>query len=416
MKLLNKKAMDEYDGLEFESAKKMLLEAVAVAQSASVAKGPTLTATYVNLGVVCGAGLNDRLSAVKHFTEALRIDQTVSLDPARSTPVLEEMFKSAKESLGPAPGPTTRATLQHTPRREAPESLALRIRARVTGELGDARVLLYFRTSSGAPYEAMLMLEDRPGRVATIIPANRVEVGSLFYYVELQDSVGHRLQGFGTPASPLVVAVKPTTSGPGPGPGPGARPRRKTLSIGVMVGAGFGVVAGGTSDHQQPIGGGQNQLIDIKSGGAVAPLHVAPEVSYHLSDRWELSVMGRIQVANFTSPQKSDMSFLGLARAKWLLGTGSLRYYVAFNGGGGYIRHRIPLGDYDVSSRGGAEDETPNDIVDSRAAGVGAFGVGAGLRYMFASFVGLVAEVNGLILVPDFAANADLNTGLVFSF
>ncbi|MFZ5786134.1 MAG: tetratricopeptide repeat protein [Acidobacteriota bacterium] len=405
--LLNKKAMDEYDGLEFEAAKKILVEAIGVAESASIRDGKELVQTYMNLGIVYGAGLNDRLNAVKYFTEAIRADATVTLDAARSTPILEEMFKSAKESVGTTRPPKRAGGFRHTPLDEAPEGKSLRIRARVGQDVSAAKVVLYYRV--GSEFESVVMSEDRPGLYMGTIPGDRVTGKSVHYYLEAQDEGGQRVDGHGTAANPNIIVVRPREGGTGPGPGPTPRRSRKVVSINVMVGTGLGVVYGGQSEHEQPQVTGTDAFVDIKPGGALAPFHVAPELSYHLSDNWHLSGLVRIQIVNATT-FKGKVSVLGMVRAKRFFGSGSLRHFLAFGGGGGEVRHRIALGDYD-----GLPD-TPNDIVDARVAGVGAFGLAYGLRYMFTPAVGFVAELSGTILVPQFAANLDLNTGLVFSF
>jgi len=204
--------------------------------------------------------------------------------------------------------------------------------------------------------------------------------------------------------------------GPGPGPGPGPRkPKRagKTITIGVMVGAGIGVVNGGQSEHPQsqrtPKGEITFRQVEINPGGALSPFHISPEVSYHISDRWQISLLGRIQVVNAIS-DSSKISLLGEARAKRFFGGEALRFYLAFGAGAGQIRHRIPLGDYD------SDPTTPDDRIDTRVSGIAAFGLGGGMVYMFSSHVGVALELNGLILVPDFAANLDINAGIVLSF
>jgi hypothetical protein len=407
IKLLNKKAMDEYDGLEFEAAKTILLEAAQVAKDSSVTKGPTLVLTYLNLGMVYGAGLNDRINAIKYFTEAIRLDPKAELSATRATPTLEEMFKTAKENVGTAVVRPPAGGLRHTPVDEGSEGKALRPRARVGADLGAKRVVLFFRSGGAAEFVQVVMQEEQSETYVGVIPGDKVTGRSLQYYIEAQDDDGKKLASAGTAASPNVVVIKQDGTGPKP-----PTTKRKVFSLGVLVGFGVGVVYGGRSEHTQPqvpVATAIPEAVDIKPGGAVAPFHVMPELSYHITDQWHISALVRIQMVNATT-ERGAISALGEVRAKRFFGGGDLRFYLAFGAGGGQIRHRIPLGDYDNN------EETPNDISDTRVAGVGAFGLGGGLQWMFSSYVGLVAELNALILVPDFAAHADLNTGLVFSF
>jgi hypothetical protein len=425
LKLLNKKAMDEYDSLEFEAAKAALLEALGVAKAANISSGATLTETYLHLGVVYGAGLNDRLNAVKYFTAALRISPEAQLNPARATPALEEMFKSAQEKIAstppPPPPPPRGPPFQHTPVDEATTGRNVQITARVATP-GVVKVVLFYRTVGSNEFRQTVMRRTTSGIYVGVIPGQFVRGRAIHYYIEAQDDVGERVDGHGTATSPNIISVqRGRVIGPVPPPPPKPTKSSKVFSIGLMAGAGFGIVNGGESEHAHPQIDGTEKAVDINPGGAMAPFHVAPELSYHLNDQWHLCLLGRIQVVNALSagtavPGKtatepsSNISFLGQARAKRFFGDGAVRFYMAFGAGAGQIRHRIPLGDYDKHAG------TPNDRVDARVAGIGAFGLGGGLSYMFSSYVGFALEVNGLILVPDFAANIDVNTGLVLSF
>jgi hypothetical protein len=251
----------------------------------------------------------------------------------------------------------------------------------------------------------------KPGVFLGLIPGGSVRGRSIYYYIEVQNEAGERLQGHGTAISPNIITVQVGRGDDRPPPPPPPPRSGKVFSIGLMVGTGLGIVNGGESEHVQPQPGGGEEPVDINPGGALAPFHIAPELSYHINDKWHVSVLGRIQLVNAIT-DASQISLLGEVRAKRYFGEGSFRFYMAFGAGAGQIRHRIPLGDYDTD--GGAV--TPDDIVDSRVAGIGAFGLGGGFSYMFSSYVGLALEVNGLIMVPTFAANLDLNSGLILSF
>jgi hypothetical protein len=417
IKLLNKKAMDEYDSLEFEAAKSALLEAVAVAEGAKIERGKTLTATYLNLGIVFGAGLNDRINAIKYFTAALRISRAATLNPARATPSLEEMFKTAGENAAKDPPKPKAPPFVHTPVDEAVTGRRVKLYAKVNPVLNPNSVVVFYRITGSEDFMEVKMRQVRTGTWFGVIPARNVRGRSIYYYVEAMDETGDRLGGSGTATSPNIISIK---RGPIGGSGPGQRrpppkkpkPGDKVVSIAVMVGAGIGVVHGGHSEHEHQQQQGSVRTVEINPGGALSPFHIAPEVSYHINASWHVSLLGRIQVLNAISGgQESKLSLLGEVRAKRFFGDDALRFYLAFGAGAGQIRHRIPLGDYD--------EKDPNnrtDIVDSRVGGIVAFGLGGGLVYMFSSVVGLAVELNGLILVPDFAANLDANLGIVLSF
>ena len=58
--------------------------------------------------------------------------------------------------------------------------------------------------------------------------------------------------------------------------------------------------------------------------------------------------------------------------------------------------------------------EEREPCVDTVAGGPALFGPGVGFRYDVADAVGIVAQIGGLIGVPNFTANADVNLGLAF--
>ena len=415
IKMLNTRAMDDYDGLEFDAAKKKLLEALSVARQASVSRGSELARTNINLGVVMGAGFNDRIAAVKHFTEGLRLDRSLKLDAARATPALEEMFKSASDSVGPAQ--TTDSSFEHEPVDEATGGQSVRLRAIVGGGLGAARCVAYYRVRGSRAFERVVLKKYRGGVFSGVIPGENVRPPSIYYYVEAQDGSGERLAGRGQRTSPLIISVE-KGSGTPPKDDPKTPSGPKIISLGVMAGFGAGIVFGGTSELQHARVASSPETVDIKPGGAVAPFHLALEFAYHLNEDWHLALLGRLQVVTALSGQTisnaNPISMLGIARAKRFFGEGKTRFYLSFGAGGGNIRHRIPLGDYDPN-----EDQTgrtPNNIVDARVAGVGAFGFGGGMTAMLTDIFGFIIDASGLILVPNFSAHLDINLGFLFSF
>jgi tetratricopeptide (TPR) repeat protein len=416
IQLLNRKAMEAYDTLEFEEARAALAEAIQVARQAGIRRGEELTRTYLNLGILFGAAFNDRKRAIQYFVAALRLNRDAKLEPARATPSLEEMFAEARKQLPPRRVPRRRK-LQHTPPDEVPEGQPVRIRVAIDPSLPVSQMVLKFRPYGSQSFKEIRMQQGRPGRYMGIIPARHTGGKSLHYYIEARGPEGERLQAHGSAASPNIIAIKQRE----PGRRRDEQEReseqeeevsRKVFSVALMAGTGAGVVNGSQSEHaHQQIGTSGPEAVNIDPGLAVAPLHVAPELSYHLNDKWHLAVLGRIQVLNLISDDlSSNISILGELRAKRFFGEGPFRLYLAFGAGAGQIRHRVELGDYDRNAA------TPNDRVDTRIAEIGAFGFGGGLSWMFSSYVGFVAELNGLIMVPDFAAHLDLNTGLLLSF
>src|SRR5690242_8300780 len=70
---LNKRAMADYDMLEFDSARRTLTDALALAKKSGLDNDAVAARTYVNLGVVYVSGLKDRYKGFQQFVRALQI-------------------------------------------------------------------------------------------------------------------------------------------------------------------------------------------------------------------------------------------------------------------------------------------------------------------------------------------------------
>ncbi len=92
---MNKKALDDYETLEWDSAKRTLLQALVFAKKSSLETHPMMARTYVHLGAVYIVGFNDKQKGLQSFQRALEIDPTIRISKAMSTPELEELFAQA---------------------------------------------------------------------------------------------------------------------------------------------------------------------------------------------------------------------------------------------------------------------------------------------------------------------------------
>src|SRR5688572_17932388 len=93
---LNRRAMDAYTNLEIDEARRLLEQALSLAERDQVTGAP-LARTRVNLGVVFVAGLRDNAAGLQHFVAALRADPQVQLDPLTSTPDIQQVFNQARQ-------------------------------------------------------------------------------------------------------------------------------------------------------------------------------------------------------------------------------------------------------------------------------------------------------------------------------
>ena len=101
---LNKKAMEDYDTLEFESARKTLTDAIALLRKSGADQTVQAARTYINLGMVYIA-LRDKSRGQQQFVKALSINPKAKLDPSLATPEMQSVWEAAvaQQSSGAAP-------------------------------------------------------------------------------------------------------------------------------------------------------------------------------------------------------------------------------------------------------------------------------------------------------------------------
>src|SRR5215471_6546964 len=334
---LNKRAMEDYDLLEFEAAKKTLLEAVSLLKKNGLDNDPAAAKTYTDLGIVYVGGLKDRYKGFQQFVKALQVKPDAKLDPAVATPELQEVFDNARDTVGvpkgggktvkTAPPPVETAPpvkvtppvedgqgedikgLVHKTVDEAPLGQPIPIKAQVGSDIAAQRVFLFYRTPDREDYATVPMTKNKKGVFTGTIPPEAVHGKSLQYYIEARDSRGKPLIGNGSPSSPNIITVAAAGTVAALDPGDNENPlasqqpvRRDTgvtkkvepetpgrheVWITVGAGTGFGI-ATGNADLQSKV--------PIATGVAPSYVHLIPEIGFFVGERWALSVQGRLQI------------------------------------------------------------------------------------------------------------------------
>jgi hypothetical protein len=459
---MNKRAMEDYDLLEFDSARVTLLKAVEMVRSSGLEEQnhPLAAKTYLNLGVVYIGGYKDKDRGRMQFVRGLRIRPDARVETQLATPELQEIFNEALREIGkkpekrpekrpdkPEPPPEDVETpvpadkLVHEPINDARANEPIVVKAQVGSGLGAAKVIVFYRGTGREDYIALPMTKGRKGAYSAQIPADAVTGKVLQYYIEVRDQRGRPLAGNGSGPSPnLISIVEQVGDGGGqvevdkenplgtkkkeetPIAGPTIRTRRFWVTVGIGTGVG---VATGKSEcdwnyASDPRYQGQCVVRPgdpnfkptlISPGIASAPLHIAPEVGLYLGDRFAVSVQGRLQVLTLADKGASTGAPAFFGRGLYFFGRDRVRYYLAFAAGGGYIRHVVDIGRVVMS-----DAERNRSVKDTVRGGPVLFGPGAGIYYEFSSHVGLQAELNALAGVPDATFNVDLNLGVNLNF
>src|SRR5262249_12736008 len=92
---MNKKALEDLDTLEWDTAKRTLLEALVAGKKAGLENHPIMARTYVHLGAVYILGFKDRQKGTQSFARALEIDPGIKLSRNMATPELDDASAEA---------------------------------------------------------------------------------------------------------------------------------------------------------------------------------------------------------------------------------------------------------------------------------------------------------------------------------
>jgi hypothetical protein len=97
---MNKRALEDYDTLEWDSAKRTLLDALMAGKRAGLDNHPVMARTYVHLGAVYITGFKNREKAIQSFVRALEIDASIALSKGISTSDVQNAFAEAQRKVG----------------------------------------------------------------------------------------------------------------------------------------------------------------------------------------------------------------------------------------------------------------------------------------------------------------------------
>jgi hypothetical protein len=430
----NKKAVDAYQDLNFEEARRILKDALELAGNSGLETHPVMARTYVHLGVVLLAGFKQTDEAIKLFRKAMQIQPDIKLDKLLATPEIQEVYdQAAKSGSGDkekSVTPSSGEGITHEPVTKSPQGSAIQIKATVDPGLGAKKVVLSFSADGADEFAEKDMKEDPPGSGNWVgeIPASAAQGGIIDYFIEAQGEDDKILAAKGSNDHTLKIALT------GVGGQPlGTATRKKKPSeeapkeeggesswyVGLGLGSGMGWTSGAgdvSGNRISPAG------FSLSSLG-----QVTGEFGYFWNPDLLLSLQFRFQyVTGATSfPTTSSVdcggdfncspasnAFAGFARASFFLAEGDFRPYVLGTVGLGQIRH---LASFDSlpANCGASKNQT---CVDTVAAGPVFVGAGGGLLYSLSSSFALTLGANLLLGFTTFTFHVDLNAGVAMMF
>ncbi|HEY6477324.1 MAG TPA: hypothetical protein VI456_12135 [Polyangia bacterium] len=255
---MNKKALDDFDTLDFDAAKRRLLDALVAGKKAGLENHPVMGRTYIHLGAVYITGFHDRQKGLQSFARALEIDPNIQLSKGIETAEVTAAFTEAQRNArgggassgggggddnGPAPprkkrrgpimeGDDTAGGEDHPPLKkkrrnsdEEPDLPAhigaldcpepdeaiidkpLVVRCAVAPNLPVASVYLKYRAPDKEDYNEVLMTKTPKGWLQAKIPKKAVTGKSIQFFFEGRNAAGKPVVANGGADSPNIVLV-----------------------------------------------------------------------------------------------------------------------------------------------------------------------------------------------------------------
>ncbi len=430
----SKEAMENYDLMEYDAAKKLLNQALAIAKKAKLEKDAITARIYLSLGIAEFAAGNADAAKVA-FASAVAIDAKVQLDAAYKSPDLTKLLDEAKKEAGggakvvektepdlpaePEIDCTVVKGLQHTIIDTAPAAAPVKMEALLGADVTPVRVSIMYRAAGAVDFTEVKMTKDGCKYTGSI-PAAAMKGELVHYYVAAFDSNNKPLAAKGSSGSPNIlelsaaVAVKPgpgDTEDPIKGGGTGGGSEGGSIGGGVVAGGkapkvmitlaggtGFGYVTGATE--------GGNMVEQCCVGNSYVVL--LPELAYMVNKQLSIGLAGRIGLpigANVNAEGAQGYSTVapgGLLRVRYGLSQSGEGVRVMGQIGGGVMRNTIHL-------------KTNMPGMDTDIVAQGPLLVGAGVGYIkkLGNTFAFVADLSALvgIAVTDKIGTTKVNTG-----
>ncbi len=422
--LLNRKAVDAYQHLEFETAVRLLNEALDQSERAGLTQHPIRARTFVTMGIVTLGGFKQRDGAVKYFRKALQIQPEVRLNPGLANPEIQAAFDEAVAGLGSGDELPPEKALVHEPVHVGQTQKPVPITVMPDKDLEASTIVLRYRAATSYAFNDVPMTKGPTGAFEAAIPATATDGEQVVYFIEARRNNGSVVVGRGSAADPIVVALaRPAPAVAATATATASRPRAETdkrFYFALLGGTGLGWASGS----------GETTLNPVVSS-SVAWTHsgqLAPEFGYFLTARLMLGLQMRLQLVtgatpyHVPNPMKNECgttehvcdpangAIAGLLKATLFLAapSSSFQPYLSLSAGGGTIRTVSRVMGPDACGSGN------QPCVDTVGGGPVLLGPGVGFRYAVSDGVGVVAVVGGLVGVPKFTATVDVNVGLSF--
>jgi hypothetical protein len=420
-----KEAMESYDMMDYEAAKKLLGQALATAKKAKLEKDQATAKVYLSLGIAVFAA-GDPSGAKAAFTAAVQIDPKIQIPAEYRQPALVKLLDQVRAEVAPAPAEpppepagvdcSSVTGVQHTIIDAGKTNVSTPIEAFVGSDVAPAKVSVMYRPEGALDFIESRLTKQGECKYTGSIPGSAMKGTVLHYYVAAYDANNRVIAGKGSSGSPNIIELTPGPVGKGDtenplggnkqpeGSGSGgavhggaavaAKPAKAYFVL--VAGTSFGYVTGKTEFD--------NTVENCCIGNSL--LVITPELGYYVNPQLSVGVAARLGVPlGANMPGHSTLAPGGVARVRYALSPSGEGVRVIGQLGAGILRNTIKL------------NNTGDGMGDTDIVGQGPLLIGAGVGYTrrVAGKISLVADLSvlgAIAVVKNLGTAPNLNNGV----
>ncbi|MGM0595869.1 MAG: tetratricopeptide repeat protein [Myxococcota bacterium] len=234
LKALHKMAMEDYDQMEFSSARRTLKDAISIARRSFCTDKVEYANILVDLGImyITDPSSPDESRGRLMFKKALKVNACAKINPDLKTPRLQKILnqvsrqagikcasadssstsdsssdsgssatKTLAEDTGPEPD-----NLEHKTPDEAPAESSIMITCRAPKQ-GVDKVVVYYRKPGESDYSTLEMTNYSGYSWKANIPGKHVKGAILQYYIAALNSSGSPVMAHGNSGAPNIISL-----------------------------------------------------------------------------------------------------------------------------------------------------------------------------------------------------------------
>jgi hypothetical protein len=419
-----KEAMENYDLMDYDAAKKLLNQALQIAKKSKLDKDPVTAKAHLDLGIVQFVN-NDADGAKLSFLSAVQIDPKIQIDPAYKSAEMSKLLEQARKESGGGGGAvttgptepsqpalpasdgvdcTTVQGLQHTIIDSAKAGGPLAIDAYLGPDVTAQKVSVMYRVEGATEFAEVKLTKQGECKYTGAIPASAMKGSLVHYYVAAYGDGPKAIASKGSSGSPNIIEISGVAAaggagdnedpingrgGGGGGGGGGGSvssnvtvggPKKARIMIAIAGGTGIGYVTGQTEGD----GTTHNEVKNCCLGSSLVVLQ--PEIGYFVNPQLSIGVAGRIGLpigANVMG--HATVAPGGLVRVRYALSASGEGVRVMGQLGAGILRNTIKL-----------DNSMPGMDTDIVAQGPLLVGAGVGFTRRLSNNVAVMADLSAL--------------------